>query len=60
MSEIREGTAELHMKVKGVHYAFALELSELSTKKKLDRGLKWLDQCLCITLKDLGWFKEQS
>ena len=59
MTEISEGSIELHMKSEGIHYALCLRLDDFPTEEKLVRGLDTLNQCLKITLVRQGhWIKE--
>ena len=49
-SELKENTVEIHMKLKGVHYALGLKLEDFPSEDKLVRGLKVITQCLRATL----------
>ena len=60
MTEIREGTIELQLKVNGKIYALGVDLSTCPTEERLTNELKWLIQSLVETLKRLGWFLKEA
>jgi hypothetical protein len=59
MTEIREGTIELQIKVNEKIYAPGIDLNTISTEEKLVNELKWLARALVGTLRELKWFNDK-
>ena len=60
MTTIKDGTIELHMKLRGVHYAIGLELNDFFSRDMLEGGMKCMTQAMFWTLTNLDWFKEDT
>ena len=60
MTDIENGSIELHMKVGGKHYALALKLEDFNTESALTKGLRVLQNTTLATLRTLKWFPRDA
>ena len=52
MTELAEGTIEVHLKINGILYALGLRLEEFPTENALCRALEDANECLLATLNE--------
>ena len=56
MTEITEGTVEVHLMLNGVFYALGMRLGDFPTENALCRGLEEANECLLATLHEKGYW----